>query len=322
MTSLVWILVALGFMALVMSVIFGVTLWRMVYGREAKLLDERLEKIGARRRQEETFVVARHYSRIPWLDDRLGRVEFLRNSDKLIVSAGYSMMLDRWLFNVLLAVLIVALATVSAQLSAMVVLGASFLTLLAPFLFLRRRVASRAKKFEEQLPDVLEFIARAMQAGHSFGAAIQMAATESPEPIAGEFARTQAEINFGVPMNKALGDLAERINSPDLRFFAVAVAINREVGGDLAGLLEGIATLIRQRIDMRASVQAMTAEGRFSALVLVALPFLVAGLMMLVNPSTIIGLWMNPVGRNMIFGGLILMALGAVWMRSMIRIRV
>ena len=323
MSSLLLILLALGFVALVMSVVFGVMLWSMYNGRASRALELRLLAIAANTPQESQFQTERTYSKIPWLSEQIGRVGFLVNTDKMLLTSGYgNLMLDRFLMIVLGASILTFIAVVSFGLSGLVGLLFSLLVLVLPFFYLRSRVKSRATKFEDQLPDVLEFIARAMQAGHAFGPAIQMAATESPEPIAGEFSRAQTEINFGVPTTKALADLAERIGSSDMRFFAVAVAINREVGGDLAGLLEGIATLIRERVDMRTSVIAMTAEGRFSALILGAMPFLIAGVLMIINPDLIKTLWISPIGRNMLFGGLGLMAVGGLWMRSMIRIKI
>ena len=322
MTDLFWILVGLAAVAFVMSIVFGMMLWRMQHSKQDEQLDERLQTIGARIRQQESFQVKRKYSQIPWLEDRLSRHGFLRNLDKRIISAGFNIPLDRFLLKLFIAVVIVALSISSLDLSIWIVLLAIVSTVVLPILFLRSRVRSRAKQFEEQLPDVLEFVARSMQAGHAFGSAIQMAAKESPEPIASEFGRAQTEINFGVPTPKALAELAERIGSADMRFFAVAVAINREVGGDLAGLLEGVASLIRQRIDMRDSVNAMSSEGRFTAVVLGGLPFLIAGVLMLVDPGSLNVLWTDPNGRNLLFAGLGLMAVGVIWMRKMIRIKV
>ncbi len=323
MSSLLLILLALGCMALIMSVAFGFVLWNMYKGRASRGLELRLQAISATTPQESQFQVERAYSKVPWLSEQIGRVGFLVDMDKILVSSGHgNLTLDTFLMIVFGMSVATFIAVVSFGLSGLVGLVLALLVLVLPFFYLRGRVKSRATKFEDQLPDVLEFIARAMQAGHAFGPAIQMAATESPEPIASEFARAQSEINFGVPTTKALADLAERIGSADMRFFAVAVAINREVGGDLAGLLEGIASLIRERVDMRTSVIAMTAEGRFSALVLGAMPFLIAAVLAVINPDMLKTLWTNPVGRNMLFGGLGLMAIGGLWMRSMIRIKI
>lgn len=323
MSTLFAILLALGFVALIMTLVFAVMLWNMLYGPESRRLEMRLEALGEGKQQESQFVIERRYSKIPVLHAFFEQVPFFQTLDKNLVGAGHgSMTLDRFLLIVAVIAFTVFLGVASSGLAPILALGAAGLMLVLPVFYLRSRVKARAAKFEEQLPDVLEFIARAMQAGHAFGPAIQMAASESPEPIASEFARTQSEINFGVPVTKALADLAERIGSADMRFFAVAVAINREVGGDLAGLLEGIATLIRERVDMRTSVIAMSAEGRFSALILGAMPFGIAAVMMVINPAMIQTLWTNPMGRNMIFGGLGLMVIGALWMRSMIKIKI
>lgn len=323
MSSLLLILLALGFVALVMTIVFSIMLWVMYRGAASHGLELRLQAIAANNPQESQFQVERAYSKNPWLSDQISRFDFLVKTDKMLVTAGFgNLMLDRFVMIVLGASVLTFLSVVSFGLSGLVALLFALLVIVLPFFYLRGRVRSRATQFESQLPDVLEFIARAMQAGHAFGPAIQMAASESPEPIASEFARAQSEINFGVPTTKALADLAERIGSADMRFFAVAVAINREVGGDLAGLLEGISSLIRERVDMRTSVITMTSEGRLSAIILGVLPFLVAGLFFIISPDMMMTLWTNPTGRNMLFGGLGLMAVGALWMRSMIRIKI
>lgn len=323
MSSLLFILLFLGFLALIMAVVFGVMLWNMYFGPESRRLEVRLQALGSGTQQQSEFILERHLSKIPVLNEFLAQIGFLRDLDKSLVGAGHAnITLDRFLLIVLILAFTTLMGVVSAGFAPILAVGASLIVMVLPFLYLRARVRARATKFEEQLPDVLEFIARAMQAGHAFGPAIQMAASESPEPIAGEFSRTQSEINFGVPVTKALADLAERIGSADMRFFAVAVAINREVGGDLAGLLEGIASLIRERVDMRTSVIAMTAEGRFSALMLALMPFGIAGILMVINPEMIKTLWTHPTGRNMVFAGLGLMAVGGLWMRSMIKIKV
>lgn len=322
MTSLFWILIALAGLAVIMSVVYGIMLWRIVYDKTNERLDMRLKVIGARIRQQTAFLVEREYSKLPWLNDRIGRLGFLRAADKLIVNAGYSIYLDRFLVRLLIGAGIVVFVLTTLGLGTLIALGFGALALVAPFLYLKAKIRARQKKFEEQLPDVLDFVARALQAGHAFSAAIQMAANESPQPIAGEFARVQTEINFGVPTAKALADLAQRVGSPDMRFFAVAVSINREVGGDLGGLLEGVSTLIRERVGMRDSVRAMTAEGRLSAIILGVLPFMLGALLMVLNPGMMSKLWTDPTGRDLLFFGLGLMAFGALWMRKMIRIRV
>ena len=322
MSVMLIILLTIAFVALVMTIVFGVMAWKMFYGSEAKQLDARLQALGATRTQDE-FQHERRYSQIPVVQDFLGRYGFFRGLDKQLIAAGFDkVQLDRFLLSVLVLSVFAFFLIEATGLSHIIALGGSAFALVAPSLYLSAKIKSRSAKFEEQLPDVLDFIARAMQAGHAFGPAIQMAASESPEPIASEFARAQSEINYGVPVTQALSDLAERIRSADMRIFAVAVAINREVGGDLAGLLEGIATLIRGRVDMRASVVAMSAEARFSALILGAMPFGVAALMMVISPGMLDILWTDPTGRDLLFGALGLMTVGAIWMRSMIKIRI
>lgn len=322
--TLYWVLIALAVLIFVLIVVFGMILWDMIYGNEGKRLEQRLQAVGSPlRRQEAQFQGDRRFSQNDWLHAKLENRTWAQRIDQVLMASGHDKILvDRFLQISFLTGGLLFLMTVLFGLDFWVGLLFFVLGFVLPLMFFRNRVQARAAKFEKQLPDVLDFIARAMQAGHAFGPAIQMAAAESPQPISAEFGRAQQEMNFGSPTGKVLSDLAERLDSADMRFFAVAVSINREVGGDLSHLLENVASLVRERVDMRASVMAMTAEGRFSALLLGALPFLVAGLLTLMNPDMVSTLWTDPMGRNMLFGALGLMAVGGLWMRSMIKIKI
>lgn len=190
-----------------------------------------------------------------------------------------------------------------------------------PFLTIRMLVARRQSAMEEQLPNILEFISRAMQAGHTFVGSLQMAADESPEPIGSEFKEAFREINFGKSVQGAMGDLARRIDCPEMRYFAVAVFINHEIGGNLASLLSGVATLIRERLKLKMSVHAMTSEARVSAWILGLLPFAVALILFAVRPGFISVLWRDPAGRTMMAYTLVLMLVGVLWMQRLSKIR-
>lgn len=190
-----------------------------------------------------------------------------------------------------------------------------------PWLILRVMTSKRQKNLEEQLPDVLDFIARAMLAGHAFNSALQMAAIESPQPIAGEFQQTFNQVNIGMPIQQAMSGLAERIDCADMRYFAVSVVINREVGGDLAGLLTGLAALIRERLKLRLLVKSLTAEARASTWVIGLLPFLIGATLLLLNPSYLDPLLSDPMGRKMLIYGFLMMVVGLVMMSRLSRVR-
>jgi tight adherence protein B len=204
----------------------------------------------------------------------------------------------------------------------------SFVTLIAacaallPFIHVLRKRAKRMLKIVEQLPDALDLIARALKAGHAFPSGLQMVGEETQDPIAGEFRIVHDEINFGIAVPTALANLANRVPIPDMRHFVIAVLIQRETGGNLTELLANIAKLIRERLKLLMKVRVLSAEGRLSALILCALPPTVAGMINLINPKFMSVLWTDPMGLKMIYAALVLMAIGALWMRKIIRIRV
>jgi tight adherence protein B len=191
-----------------------------------------------------------------------------------------------------------------------------------PFLHLLRARGARLRRIEEQLPEAADFIARALRAGHSFTNVLHMVGAELPEPLAGEFRHTHEEINYGVPMNEALQHLATRIPLTDLRYLVIAVLIQRESGGNLAEILGNISRIIRSRLHLLGQVRVLSAEGRLSAWILGMLPFGVTALMALTNRAYISVLWTEADGRRLVGYGLIMLALGALWLRRVVRIRV
>ena len=143
------------------------------------------------------------------------------------------------------------------------------------------------QRFEEQLPDALELIARSLKAGHAFSSGMKMVTDEFDDPVGTEFAKTLNEINFGVDVTEALKNLAKRVDCPDLNFFVISVILQKETGGNLAEILENIGHLIRERFKFYGRVRTLTAEGRLSAVVLIGLPFVIAFVIFLLNPEYI-----------------------------------
>lgn len=195
------------------------------------------------------------------------------------------------------------------------------LTLL-PWWRVAHRRQRRIDQIERQFPQALDLMSRAMRAGHAFAAAVRMVAEELPEPLGRDFRILFDEINYGVPTHEALARLAGRVPLPDVSYFVVAVMIQRDSGGNLAELLDKIATLVRERLKLHGEVRTLSAEGRLSAYILTALPFAVAFVVNLTNPRFMAVLWTDPSGMRMMGTALLMMVLGVVWMRQIIRIRV
>jgi tight adherence protein B len=191
-----------------------------------------------------------------------------------------------------------------------------------PWFWVARKRNQRMQLFERQIPEALDLMGRALRAGHAFPTGVKMVGDEMPEPIAKEFRVLYDETNFGMPQNEALLRLADRVPVDDLRYFVIAVMIQRESGGNLAELLDNIAGIVRARLKLLGEVRTLSAEGKLSAWILGLLPFCVAALINIVNPKFMDVLWTDPIGLRMVGGALLLMAFGVLWMRKIIQIRI
>ena len=191
-----------------------------------------------------------------------------------------------------------------------------------PTIVLRSQLGRRGDKMREQLPDVLTIMASSLRAGHSFLQALDTVAREIPAPANVEFQRLVAEIRLGRPAEDALEALADRVGSADFRWAVLAVNIQREVGGNLAEILDNVSDTLRERATMRRQIQVLTAEGRLSAWVLAILPFGIGIYMFAVNPDYISLLFTTQIGLFMLGTAAVLMVLGILWMRKIVDIDV
>lgn len=191
-----------------------------------------------------------------------------------------------------------------------------------PFLWLSIRRKQRFARFGKQLPDALELVARALRSGHSLASGLQVVVHEMPEPISREFGMAYEEQNLGVPIEQALKSVFRRVPNLDFKFFATAVAIQRQSGGDLAEILDKIGHIVRERFRIMGQVQALTGEGRISGIVLMALPIVLFFVMYYLNPDYMMLLFTEEMGRKMIAGAVFLQILGAICIKKIIEIKI
>ena len=192
----------------------------------------------------------------------------------------------------------------------------------APFAWLKHKRSVRMKKFEEQFPEALDVLSRAIRAGHAFQTALGMAADEMPGPVGPEMKKTFDQQNYGLPLKDALNDLAERINILDVRFFVTAVLIQRETGGNLSEILDNLAHVVRERFKVLRQVRVHTAHGRFTGYVLLTLPAFLAVALSVINPDHMQLLFRERMGQMMLMGAMALQAVGYIWIRQVIKIEV
>jgi tight adherence protein B len=179
----------------------------------------------------------------------------------------------------------------------------------------------RRSKFDEQLGDTLQLLTGGLRAGHSILRAIDAAAAESQSPTSEEMRRVIAETSLGRDMLASLNDTAERMQSEDFVWISQAIQINREVGGNLAEVLDQVNETIRERSEIKGHIKALAAEGKFSAYILLALPVGIVAMLMLVNPGYMNSMFTHPLGWGMIVVSGVLMTIGSLWMRKIINLK-
>ena len=197
---------------------------------------------------------------------------------------------------------------------------------LAGWLVMRLTVSARIRRrraaFSEQLPDVLQLIASSLQSGFSLPQALDAVVRDDTQPAAGEFSRALAETRIGAELEDALNRAAERMDSIDLRWTVMAIRIQRAVGGNLAEVLRNVVGTMRERAYLRRQVRALSAEGRMSAYVIVALPLVIGSWLFFRDPEYMRPLYTTPVGVIMLAGAGVLVVLGSLWMRALIKVGV
>ncbi len=191
-----------------------------------------------------------------------------------------------------------------------------------PYLWLRGQKASRVKKFLEKFPEAMELMGRALRAGHGLASGMHLVSEEMEGPIADEFGKVFEEQNFGVPLEESLRGMADRVPTMDVRFFVTAVIIQRSTGGDLAEILDKIGRLIRQRFELQGHVKALTAEGRLSGMVLMALPPGLVGFLLVANPKYIGTMFSTEIGQKMLAATVVMQILGALAIKKIVAIKV
>jgi tight adherence protein B len=299
--------------------------WSSSRGGGARRIAKRLRLMAGRAEggaEQVSILKQRRYAASPVLESVLRRIPQLVLLDRLLLQTGRSWSVAQFLGAALSALLAGLVLPPLWQLPTPATLAAVAAGLLVPGGLLLRARAARLQRIEQQLPEAADFLGRALRAGHSFANVLQMAGEEMPDPIAAEFRFAHQEINYGVPMNEALHNLAIRVPLTDLRYLVIAVLIQRESGGNLAEILGSISRLIRARLKLLGQVRVMSAEGRMSAWILGLLPIGVLLVMSLLNPEYVSPLWHDPTGVRLMWYAAGISALGVFWMRSLIRIRV
>lgn len=318
------VLAVLVFVAVLLLLEALYMIWRSHRGPAAMKLQSRLHALSAThdRTAQIQLLRERMLSELPVMERFLQRLPRMRALDRVILQSGLNWTVSKLLLACLVTGVVVWVAMVAGAHQPMLIGAAAGAVLAAgPLLYVHYRRSKRLAKLERQLPDALDLITRALRAGHAFSSGLKMAGEEMPQPVAGEFSTVHDEVNFGVSLEQALSHLSERVPLTDLRYFVVAVLIQRESGGNLTEILANLSRLIRERLKLMGRVRVLSSEGRMSAWILCLLPFFLAGVMNLVNPGFMSPLWKDPIGIAIVQYMLTLMLIGVLIMRRIIKIR-
>jgi len=307
------------------SVVGAFLLWdRIAAGIARRRLDDRLRDVGkALEAVAETTVLKQaQEGALPAIERMVARTPAGPRLTRLIEQSGKRTTASAIVIASFASAIVLSLIVghfVHAPLFGPV---ASILGFSLPTLFLIRCRTVRIRQFEEQFPEALDLLSRALRAGHAFQTALGTAAEELKEPVSVELKKVFDQQNFGLPLNDALKELAERIPIVDVKFFVTAVAIQRESGGNLAEILDNLAHVVRERFKVLRQVRTHTAHGRFTGFVLLALPAALAVGLSWVAPDQMDLLFKEPLGQMMIAVAIVMQTVGFFWIRHVIKIEV
>jgi tight adherence protein B len=310
--------------ALVMGAYFGIA--RVPGMLLQRKLEDRLQEISTPEDEPEAaaglLVKAGNEGPIPAFDRMMSGTTRGSALARWIEQSGVKASISAVVLAGLACAVVVAFIAAAATRAPWSLPGGAAVGFAIPFLVLRMKRARRLRAFEEQFPEALDLIARALKAGHAFATGLKMVADEMDEPVGPEFRKTFDEQNFGLPLKDALENLTRRIPVLDVRFFATAVLIQRETGGNLSEILENLAHVVRERFKILRQVRVYTAHGRLTGYVLLALPAVLAIALSFINPEHMNMLFRERMGQMMLMGALVMQTIGFLWIKQVVKIEV
>ena len=294
--------------------------------RTEKLAQSRFQSVAGRSNAKavQKIDILRHdsYSNIPWLNQLFGKIRPAGRLRRLVTEADLNWTVGRLVLGSLIAAAaaywMAGLFGLNRTLSSL----CAVLAFLAPYFFLLFRRRRQFNRFSALLPDAMDLVSRALRAGHSLSAALDLVGQEIADPVGKEFRRVSEEQNLGLPLRDALLNLADRVPIGDVRFLVAAMLIQRETGGNLVEVLDKTTTVLRDRIRLQGEIRIYTAQGRLTGWILCLLPISMFFILTAINPNYTAPLVKEPVGQHMLIAGAVLMLLGVLVIRKIIQIKV
>jgi tight adherence protein B len=324
--SSIWVPALVAFLAVALGTVSLVFLWEWFQENQRKrgMMDQLRslanEPLAAAGQNANVFRAAVMQS--PWLRPIVSRVPQLQDVQFLLQQAGISWSLQTlFILSIGFAVALGTMTLITTR-SVPVAALATALGAMLPSSYVRRKRTKRFNAFEEFLPEAIDLVGRALRAGHPLSAGFKMAADDGPEPVAGEFRRVFEEQRFGLPLQDSLLALADRINLVDVRILVTAILIQREVGGNLAEILDNLSAVVRARFTIRRQIRVYTAQGRMTGYLLSVLPLIIFVILYMLNPEYMSILFTDPIGKILVMVAITMQLLGFLWIRKIIKIEI
>jgi tight adherence protein B len=314
--------------ALTFGVVLAVLLipyWLLVVRPESQAQRQVLKRLRVTRKpaavRAELIKAAERLSSVPSVDAALshGR-EMLGPVERLLTQADSRLTVGSFLMICGLAGFASFAVVMLLTRYILIALPVGLFATAVPVMVLNYQRSRRVAKFEEQFPESLDLLARALRAGHAFTTGLMMVAEEMPKPVGPEFQTIYDQQNYGMPMGDALKSFADRVPLLDAKFFVTAVMTQRESGGNLAEVLDNLASVIRDRFKVKRQIQVISAHGRMTGIVLSSVPPVLAFVMFLISPDNMRVLWHDPLGVKMIAAAIFLQITGALIIRRLVQI--
>ena len=300
----------------------GVMVLRLPETMANRRMERRLSELSQRDEDQPqaSFIRERKAGPLPSLDKAFSGTE--SSLARLIEQSGVAVAPSTIILASLMLALVFAIASLAIFKQPFVWPLAAVAGAMMPWGWLKYRRSARMRRFEEQFPEALDLLSRAIRAGHAFQTAMGMCADELPAPVGAEFRKSFDQQNFGLPLKDTLHEMAERMPLLDVKFFVTAVLIQRETGGNLAEILDNLAHVVRERFKILRQVRVHTAHGRFTGYVLLALPAALGVALSFINPEHMDLLFRERMGQMMIVGAIVMQTIGYFWIRKVIKIEV
>ena len=316
-----------------MKIVFAVSIFVLLFiafeliysllgNNGAREVNKAVERFSNRRSKNDEISLLYHrkFSDIPFLNTILTRIPAVGRLDELMQQGGVKILAGVFILLSLACGTIFFLCCTLLRQPLPISFLAAGIGGFLPFLFLFYKRNQRRVQFEALFPDALDLMSYSLKAGHSIMASFKMVAEEMADPVGEEFDRVVDEINFGRDLDTTLKNFSRRIDSPELKFFVTSVIIQRETGGNLVELLGRISSIIRKKFRFREKVKALTGEGKASAMILVALPFLVAALLSILNPQYVGLLLSDQIGHYLMTAAGVMMSIGSFIMYKLVQL--